>query len=146
MRPRRSEVLRPAGAFTLMVALRTIAGVPGSRSTARTHCGPVVCVCRTISCVSSVLSAAMVNGDGIGTTRSGVPSGQLFSSETAGGGRSPFPIGLPPVTQTIRTFSSRAVNSCGLRNVPAAWSVLPGGMCPAMSSVRIDSPQGNASL
>ena len=81
--------LAPALAATLdirseIVALRTIDGVPGSRSTARTQRGSLVPVGTMNSCQSSILSAATVNSDGSGSARSGAPIVQSFLSAMGG--------------------------------------------------------------
>ena len=67
-----------------MVALRTIDGVPGSRSTARTQRGSFVPIGTTNSCQSSTLSAATVNSDGKGSATSGAPIDHSFLSAIVG--------------------------------------------------------------
>ena len=67
-----------------MTALRTIDGVPGSRSTARTQRASVSPVASVNSCVSSILSAATVNSDGSRSATSGAPITQSFFSVTSG--------------------------------------------------------------
>ena len=131
--------------LTKIVALRTTAGVPGTKSTARTHRERHAAVGKANSCVRSGVSAGSVTSDS-SSSRSGVPRRESACSVTAAGVCSRLPTGLPPVTHVSRTFSSRAVSVGRFLNRPGAASTLHGGMCPAMSSVRIDSPQGTASL
>ena len=59
-------------------------GVPGRRSTARTHRVSVMPVGSVNSCQSSILSAASVKSAGIFSGRSGAPSFHSFFSSTAG--------------------------------------------------------------
>jgi hypothetical protein len=107
-----APVVCPLAPFTTIVALRTIDGVPGRRSTARIQRASAVPVGSVNSCVSSILSAASVNSAGIGSARSGLPIRHSFFSVTAGNCWSSAPRGLPPVAQVRMTSSSFGDSVC----------------------------------
>jgi hypothetical protein len=79
-----ADVDTGAASFTKIVALRTIDGVPGRRSTARTQRASPVPAGTVNSCQSSILSAASVNSAGSRSARSGAPSFHSFFSSTTG--------------------------------------------------------------
>ena len=120
-------------------------GVPGSRSTARTHRASVVPVASVTSCVSSILSAATVNSAGIRSARSGAPIVHSFLSATSGSFWSSAPRGLPPVAHVRMMSISFGDSVCARLRSPKPSSAFQGGMCAETSSARIDSAHGNAS-
>jgi hypothetical protein len=110
-----------------MVALRTIDGLPGNRSTARTHRGAVVPVGTVNSCVSSIRSAATVNS-GSRSVTFGSPSAHSFfnvTGTTASGGS---PCGLPPIAHVRMMSTSRAVSAFACLSSPKPASAFQGGM------------------
>ncbi len=121
--------------FMSSVALRTIAGVPGLRSIARSDFPAAPASGRMTSCVASAAVASRVNGAGIATSRSGGPDGHPVSSATGGGAFSGLPRGAPPVAQTSTRSSSRAVSFRGCH----------AGIVSLSSSIRSDSAHGDAS-
>src|SRR4030095_10937906 len=82
---------------------------------------------------------------GLAGRGAGGRSRRVVSTDIAGGFFSGSPGGVPPVTHVSRTFISRAVSPSTLRKRPGAASTPHGGICPASSSVLIDSPHGTAS-
>jgi len=93
--------------------------------------------------VTSVSSAATVTSGSV-SVASGGPSGHSGPFVSADAGLA-SPGGVPPVTHVSSTFSSRAVSPSAWRRRRPPDIADHGGMWPAMSSSRIDSPQGTVS-
>jgi hypothetical protein len=130
----------------LMTASRTIDAVPGIKSAAFNHFVSVTLVGSENSRVSSIVPAATVCSTPIGILRSGGPSFHCGLNVTVGNFTAGSPCGVPPDAHVrIISMSRELIGYPPLTN-RLVGSTGQGGMRPAVSSSRIDSAHGAASL
>ena len=98
------------------------------------------------SAVSSSLPGGKVCSESIGILRSGGPSFHSNCDVTAGSFVSGLPSGVPPEAHTTIISRSRELIGCAPLTAGLVGSIGHGGIRPAVSSSRIDSAHGTASL